>query len=32
MYRYLIRFVNSDYILEWKSKELSDEIIKSPDV
>ena len=30
MYRYFKRVVNSDYILEWKSKGLSDESIKSP--
>ena len=30
MCRYFKRVVNSDYILEWKSKELSDESIKSP--
>ena len=29
MYRYF-RVVNSDYILEWKSKGLSDKSIKSP--
>ena len=30
MYRYLKRAVNSDYVLEWKSKELSGGSIKSP--
>ena len=30
MCRYFKRVVNSDYILEWKSKEFSDESIKSP--
>ena len=30
MYRYFKRVVNSDYILEWKSKVLPDESIKSP--
>ena len=30
MYRYFKRVVNSDFILEWKSKGLSDESIKSP--
>ena len=29
MYRYFKRVVNSDYILEWKSKVLPDESIKS---
>ena len=29
MYRYFQRVVNSDYILEWKWKGLSDESIKS---
>ena len=30
MYRYFKRVVNSDYILQWKSKPFSDEGIKSP--
>ena len=30
IYRYFKRIVNSDYILEWISKGLSDESIKSP--
>ena len=30
MYKYFKRFVNSDYILEWMSKGLSYESIKSP--
>ena len=30
MCRYFKRVVNSDYILKWKSKGLSDESIKSP--
>ena len=30
MYKYFKRIVNSDYVLEWKSKGLSDESIKSP--
>ena len=29
MYRYFQRVVNSDYVLEWKSKGLSDENIRS---
>ena len=32
MYRFFKRVVNSDYILEWKSKGLSNESIKSPSV
>ena len=30
MHRYFRRVDNSDYILEWKPKGLSDENIKSP--
>ena len=30
MYKYFKRVVNSDYILEWKPKKLTDESIKSP--
>ena len=30
MYRSFQRIVNSDYVLEWKSKGLSDESTKSP--
>ena len=30
MYKFFKRVVNSDFILEWKSKELSDESIKYP--
>ena len=30
MYRSFERIVNSDYVLEWKSKGLSDESTKSP--
>ena len=32
MYRSFQRTVNSDYVLEWKSKGLSDESTKSPSV
>ena len=30
MYRYFKKVVNSNHILEWKSKGFSDEIIRSP--
>ena len=30
MYRYFKRVGNSDYILNWKSKGFSDEVIKFP--
>ena len=30
MYKYFKRVVNSDFILEWKPKKLTDESIKSP--
>ena len=29
MYRYFMRIVNSDYVLKWKFKGLSEEITKS---
>ena len=32
IFRYFRRIDNTDYVLEWKSKELSDESIKSPSV
>ena len=32
MYRYFKRVINSDYILSWKSKGLSDENITAPSV
>ena len=32
MYRYFKRVVHSDYVLEWRSKGMFDEIIKSPSV
>ena len=31
MYKYLKRISNTDNISEWKSKKLSDEVIKPPD-